>query len=124
PGRRVRECLGKRYGIAGLHADYWSRLDAGLDAVVICSPAGTHAEVVLAALDAGLHVFGEKPMCITLADADAIVSARDRTRNVVQVGTMKRYDAADEAMREQLPGSAADLPYRSIAVADSASAPV
>ena len=34
--------------------------------------------MILAALDAGLHVFVEKPMCITLADADRIVAARDR----------------------------------------------
>ena len=101
----MREALGARYGIAGLHADYRALLDAGgLDAVVVCSPAGTHAEVVLAALDAGLHVFVEKPMCITLADADAIVAARDRAGKVVQVGTMKRYDPAVEAMLEALPG--------------------
>ena len=57
PSETVRTALGARYGIAGLHADYRALLDAGgLDAVVIASPAGTHAEVALAALDAGLHV--------------------------------------------------------------------
>ena len=76
-----------------------------LDAVVVCSPAGTHAEVVLAALDAGLHVLVEKPMCITLDDADAIITARDRAGKVVQVGTMKRYDPAVEAMLASLPSS-------------------
>src|SRR5262249_23527898 len=107
PSRTVREALGARYGIPGLHADHRAMLDAGgLDAVVVCSPAGTHAEVVLAALDAGLHVFVEKPMCITLADADAIVAARDRAGKVVQVGTMKRYDPAVEAMLDALPRSA------------------
>ena len=112
PSATVREALGARYGIPGLHADYRALLDAGeLDAVVVCSPAGTHAEVVLAALDAGLHVFVEKPMCITLADADAIIAARDRAGKVVQVGTMKRYDPAVEAMlddasRDRPPSSA------------------
>src|SRR5205823_7881404 len=76
PSATVREALAARYGIPATYADYRSLLDAGgLDAVVICSPAGTHAEVALAALDAGLHVFVEKPMCITLTDADAIVAA-------------------------------------------------
>ena len=94
-------------------------LDAGgLDAVVVCSPAGTHAEVVLAALDAGVHVFVEKPMCITLADADAIIAARDRAGKVVQVGTMKRYDPAVEAMLAELPGASADLRYVSVVVYD------
>ena len=119
PSATVREALGARYGIAGLHADYRALLDAGgLDAVVVCSPAGTHAEVVLAALDAGLHVFVEKPMCITLADADAIVAARDRAGRVVQVGTMKRFDPAVERMLAELPDSADDLRYVSVVVND------
>ena len=119
PSRTVRDALGARYGIAGLHDDYRALLDAGgLDAVVICSPAGTHAEVVVAALDAGVHVFVEKPMCITLADADEIVAARDRTAKVVQVGTMKRYDPAVEAMLEALPATAEDLRYVSVVVND------
>jgi predicted dehydrogenase len=120
PSRTVREALGARYGIPSLHADYRAMLGAlGLDAVVVCSPAGTHAEIVLGALDAGLHVFVEKPMCITLADADAIVAVRDRAGKVVQVGTMKRYDPAVEAMLEALPGSAADLRYGSVVVNDA-----
>ncbi len=119
PSATVRQALGARYGISGLHADHRGALDAGgLDAVVVCSPAGTHAEVVLAALDAGLHVFVEKPMCITLADADAIVAARDRARRVVQVGTMKRFDPAYERMLAELPGSAEQLRYVSVVVND------
>jgi predicted dehydrogenase len=120
PSRTVREALGARYGIAGLHADYRELIDAGgVDAIVVCSPAGTHAEVVLAALDAGLHVFVEKPMCVTLADADAIVAGRHRAGTVVQVGTMKRYDPAVEAMYAALPDSAADLRYISVVVNDA-----
>jgi predicted dehydrogenase len=120
PSRTVRDALGARYGIPGLHADYRSLIDAGgLDAVVICSPAGAHAEQVLGALDAGLHVFVEKPMCIALADADAIVAARDRTGKVVQVGTMKRHDPAVEAMLDALAdASATDLRYVSVVVND------
>src|SRR5205823_4004416 len=119
PSLTVREALAARYGIGGVHADYRSMLDnGGLDAVVVCSPHGTHAEVVLAALDAGLHVFVEKPMCITVADADAIVEARDRTGKVVQVGTMKRYDPAVEAMLEALPERPDELRYVSVVVND------
>jgi predicted dehydrogenase len=119
PSRAVRESLGARYGIGGLHADHHAMFAAGgLDAVVVCSPAGTHAEVVLAALDAGLHVLVEKPMCITLEDADAIVAARDRAGKVVQVGTMKRYDPAVEAMLESLPESASELRYVNVVVND------
>ncbi len=119
PSPTVRDALGARYGIAGLHADHRSLVEAGdVDALVVSSPAGTHAEVVLAALDAGLHVFVEKPMCITLRDADAIVAARDRTGRVVQVGTMKRFDPAYERMLADLPESAEALRYVSVVVSD------
>ena len=119
PSAIVRETLGARYGISELHADYRPLLDAGtLDAIVVCSPAATHAEVTRAALDAGLHVFVEKPMCITLPDADAIVTARDRAARVVQVGTMKRFDPAYEQMLAELPESAAELRYVSVVVND------
>src|SRR5439155_516056 len=51
PSEPVRDALAGRYGIPRTFGDYRGALDAGgLDAVVVCSPAGTHAEVVLAAL--------------------------------------------------------------------------
>jgi predicted dehydrogenase len=119
PSATVREALGARYSIAGLYEDYRSLLDAKtVDAIVVCSPAGTHAEVVVAALDAGVHVFVEKPMCITLGDADRIIAARDKARRVVQVGTMKRYDPSVEQMIAELPATAADLRYVSVVVYD------
>lgn len=119
PSATVREALGSRYSIPGLHADHRSLLAAGgLDAVVIASPAGTHADAVVAALEAGVHVFVEKPMCITLADADRIVEARDRAGRVVQVGTMKRYDPSVEQLLSELPGTAAELRYVSVVVYD------
>src|SRR5262249_58942716 len=98
---------------------YGTRRDAGgLGAGRIASPGGRPAEVVRAALPAGLNVFVEKPMCITLADADAIVAARDQARRVVQVGTMKRFDPAVESMLADLPDSAESLRYVSVVVND------
>ena len=119
PSETVREALAARYGIPATYEEYRAALEAGgLDALVICSPAATHAQVALAALDAGLHVFVEKPMCITLADADAILAARDRARKVVQVGYMKRFDPAYELMLEELPETAEGLRHVSVVVND------
>ena len=112
PSLIVREALAARYGVPGVHADYRGLLDAGgLEAVLIASPHATHAPAVLAALEAGLHVFVEKPLCISLADADRIIAARDRTRKVVQVGFMKRHDPAFERMLAELPADAGTLRY-------------
>jgi predicted dehydrogenase len=112
PSATVREALAARYAVSRAYADYGALLDAGnLDAVVISAPAATHAEITIAALNAGLHVFVEKPLCITLADADRIVAARDYAQRVVQVGYMKRFDPAWERMLAELDGSAEDLRY-------------
>lgn len=65
-----------------------------VDIVLIANPNAYHAEVALAAIEAGKHVLVEKPMCITLRENDAIVAARDKAGVVVQVGTMRRYAPA------------------------------
>lgn len=57
-----------------------------LDAVDIVVPNAMHAEVTLAALEAGLHVLVEKPLATTLADCDAIIQAARRSDRVVAVG--------------------------------------
>src|SRR5919206_2746880 len=65
PSRSVREAMAARYGVRNVHADHRSMLDAGaLDAVLVSAPAATHAAVAIDALDAGLHAFVEKPLCI------------------------------------------------------------
>jgi predicted dehydrogenase len=119
PSSVVRESLRRRYGLEAAYADYRELLDGTkLDAVVISSPAQTHAEVTLAALERGLHVFVEKPMCITLGDADRIIEAREAAGRVVQVGYMKRFDRAWERMLEGMPESAESLRYISVVVHD------
>lgn len=108
PSRTARDALARRYGIPRTYADHRELLDrAGADAVVVCSPNGTHADIVLDALAAGVHVLVEKPLCIALSDVDRIVSARDRTGLMVQVGCMKRHDPAYEALLDELPSAAA-----------------
>lgn len=79
----VRESAEKRRGDDAdvrLYADYRAMIaDGGLDAVDICLPHHLHAEAIIAAADAGLHVLCEKPLCLTLAEADAIAAAAART---------------------------------------------
>ena len=119
PSQVVRESLRRRYGLEAVYSDYQELMDGTkLDAVDISSPAQTHAEVTLAALERRLHVFVEKPMCITLRDADRIVEARAASGRVVQVGYMKRFDRAWERMLDGMPVSAESLRYISVVVHD------
>ena len=65
-----------------------------MDAVLITTPHAYHCEQTLAALEHGKHVLVEKPMAMTLEDADAIIAAQQRTGLIVQVGYMRRYASA------------------------------
>jgi predicted dehydrogenase len=65
-----------------------------VDAVLVANPDAFHAQVVLAAAAAGKHVLVEKPMCLTLREADAIAAAQAQAGVVVQVGYMRRYASA------------------------------
>jgi hypothetical protein len=119
PSEQVRAALCARFGIRGSFADWQSMLDREpLDAIIVASPAGTHVEIVLAALALGVHVFCEKPLAITLADIDRIVDARDGAGRVVQVGYMKRHDPAFERALAEMPESAERLRYVNILVND------
>ena len=71
--------------------------DRTIDAVAICSPATTHADLVVAAAQAGKHVFCEKPMALTLDDADRAIDAARAAGVALQVGFNRRFasDFAD-----------------------------
>jgi scyllo-inositol 2-dehydrogenase (NAD+) len=73
-----------------------------VDAVVIVSPPRFHAEHAVAALDARKHVLLEKPMALTLADADRINAAGARVGVRLQVGFMRRYDPAYAAAKGRI----------------------
>ncbi len=62
-----------------------------VDAVIIVVPDYLHAEIALAAFRAGKHVLTEKPMATTLADADAMIAAAQRSSRLLQVGLQLRY---------------------------------
>jgi predicted dehydrogenase len=72
--------------------------DASVDAVVIATPTATHADLAVAALEAGKHILVEKPLAASTAEIDRIVAARgDR---VVMVGHTFVYNSAVAAVRD------------------------
>ncbi|WP_194420923.1 Gfo/Idh/MocA family protein [Microbacterium abyssi] len=84
-----------------IHADYREMIAAGgLDAVDICLPHHLHAEAVIAAADAGLHVLCEKPLCLTMAEADAITAAVERNGVTVMCAHNQLFLPAVAAARD------------------------
>ena len=66
----------------------------GLDVVVVATPGHTHADVARAALQAGAHVYVEKPLATTLEDAEALVALAARRGRVLACGHQERVTFA------------------------------
>ena len=65
--------------------------DPTVDAIDICLPTAQHREVTEAAIAAGKHVTLEKPIALTLADADALVALAERTDRVFMIAHVLRF---------------------------------
>ena len=66
--------------------------DGDIRAVVVATPSDTHADLSVRAIEAGKHVFVEKPLAGTLDDARRILDAARRSRQVVQAGFCERFN--------------------------------
>jgi len=64
-----------------------------LDAVSICTYNKTHAECAINALNAGVHVLLEKPMCVTTEEAVEIMRAEKKSGKILSIGFQPRFDA-------------------------------
>ncbi|HEY0728895.1 MAG TPA: Gfo/Idh/MocA family oxidoreductase [Pyrinomonadaceae bacterium] len=80
------------------------------DAVYITAPNTQHVALTLAALDAGKHVFCEKPLAINISDAESVFAKSNTTKSVVQVGHNRRfapvYATLKQLLAEKTPHSA------------------
>ena len=73
---------------------------AGLEAVVLCTPHQLHADQMMSAAHAGLHIFCEKPLCLTLADAQRTVAQCQDKHLVLGIGHERRFEPEIMAMRQ------------------------
>lgn len=86
------ERLAADLGVQKVYADPQQLLDdPDIDAVLIAAPARSHAELVISAARAGKSVFCEKPMAITLDEADRAISAAADAQVTLQVGFNRRF---------------------------------
>lgn len=85
----------KEFGVEGAKVvtdlnEMW-KLD--LDVVHVCTPNNSHAEIAIAALEAGCHVMCEKPMATSAADARRMVETARRVGKKLTIGYQSRYRA-------------------------------
>jgi dTDP-4-amino-4,6-dideoxygalactose transaminase/predicted dehydrogenase len=68
--------------------------DHSITAIVLATPAPQHADMAIAALDAGKHVFVEKPLALAVADGERIQDAARKARRLVMAGHSFQYHPA------------------------------
>src|SRR5690606_15788441 len=62
----------------------------GIDCVIIATPDFTHSPILVEVADAGKHIYVEKPMSVSIEQANAALDAANRNNTIVQVGTQFR----------------------------------
>lgn len=66
--------------------------DPDVDIAIIATPPVAHSSIALALLQAGKHVVCEKPLCLSLRDADSLIAAAEQTGAVLTVNHNRRWD--------------------------------
>ena len=113
-GRRQERtaALAERFGIPEVMTD-WRELcsRADLDGVAICTPNVAHREQALLALANGKHVLCEKPLGLSVAEAEEMASAAEARGRVHQVSFTYRYLYGVEELRRRVRGGELGEPY-------------
>ena len=87
------DALGRKFAVGRLYGSHDELIgDRDVELVAVCVPAALHAEVAVAALEAGKHVMIEKPLALSLEDAERIREAAAGSPGVVTMGfNMRRH---------------------------------
>lgn len=99
---RLKE-VADRFGVAAAYTDFRELLaDAAIDVVSVVTMWDQHVQPAVAALEAGKHVFLEKPMASTVADCDRIIAAASRATGKFMVGHICRFNPRYAAAKKQI----------------------
>ena len=96
---RAREA-GRRFGVPSFESIDEMLASVRCDAVALCTPSGLHPKHGIIAARAGKHVICEKPMAISLQEAEQMVEAADRNKVKVLAGHTQSYSLPIRAMRK------------------------
>lgn len=92
-----------RFGVAARYVDYRQLLDdAAIDAVAVCVPPRDHVALAITVLDAGKHLFIEKPLALSLTDCDRLVERAARSPRKTQVGFNLRQNVLIRRARRMI----------------------
>jgi predicted dehydrogenase len=91
--------VAERFHIPNVFTDYRQMFET-VDAVTICTPNKYHAEMTIAALQAGLHVLCEKPMAMTPEECEEMLDAANKSGKVLSIAYHWRFMKESKAAKE------------------------
>ena len=87
------KALAEKFGIPAYSDNYLDIVnDPAIDAVLVCSPTPTHADIAIAAMKTGKHVFCEKPVDLTVEKIRKTAEVAKETGVKLQIGFNRRFD--------------------------------
>ncbi|WP_141584135.1 Gfo/Idh/MocA family protein [Actinomadura sp. WMMA1423] len=96
----VLKGVAERFGVAAAFTDHREMLESAPADVLVVLTSGDHAPIIHDALDAGMDVFVEKPLCYSTRDAREIARRAKELGRTVMVGYSRLFDTAFDALRE------------------------
>lgn len=100
------------WGVANTYKDFDEMIkNPDLDAILIASPSGLHTEQISKALEAGLHVFSEKPLGTSVDECKEAEKAVEKHKDkVFMLGFMRRYDDSYKYAKEKIESGEIGVP--------------
>jgi predicted dehydrogenase len=97
---QTREAIASKHGVPGF-ANHEELLDSGLvDAVTIATPHYFHTPIAIDAFKRGMHVLSEKPLAVTVSDADAMIAAAKASGKKFGIMYQMRGEPQNQAARK------------------------
>jgi predicted dehydrogenase len=104
------EAMARQFAIPRATTDYRDLLGADVDAVIITTPPALHRQMTLDAIAAGKHVFCEKPLAVTLAEATEMRDAAEAAGIVHMINHNMRFSASYATMQERIAAGYLGMP--------------
>ncbi|MCS7252762.1 MAG: Gfo/Idh/MocA family oxidoreductase [Armatimonadota bacterium] len=92
--------VGEEAGVQKLFTDFEQFISDDMDAAFICTPHFLHYEQVIAALRSGKHVFCEKPLAVTVKEADEMAKVARELGKKLAVGFQRRTNPKDRLVKQ------------------------
>lgn len=111
--RTLAASVSAELGIPTHYTDYREAVaQPDVDLVSVCVPTFLHPEITRLAAKHGKHILCEKPIALTLADAQSMIDAADAAGVKLAIGLMRRYSPLMQALRDFLSGDRQPVIYR------------